>query len=208
MENIEETIVDNKKYILAFGDSLTKGYYNYGRNYHPYAIKMNKLLEENNFNCKVIDSGLNGEVTKHMLDRIKSFFEGDNLIYKLSHVIIYAGANDLGYLSHDKIANNIIALHKYVLDRGVPTILITLPENKCDEMYDFYGEKRHKTNELLKEMGNKIENLTICDLDSLIKYKSMKKSDKKKYWDDHVHYTPDGYDLIGEILFNTIKNLL
>jgi len=25
----------------------------------------------------------------------------------------------------------------------------------------------------------------------------MSETDRKKYWDDHIHFTPDGYDLIG-----------
>jgi lysophospholipase L1-like esterase len=201
----------SKKLILAFGDSLTKGYYNFGLKYHPYSIKMNKLLEENNYFYKVIDSGVNGEGTTKMLERIQTFFEGDDsqdLTDKFSLVIIYAGTNDLGSMSYDKIAENIIKLHKYVIAKGVPTVLVTLPQNQCDLMYDFYGDKRHNTNEILREAAKNIENLTICDLDSLIKYKSMNKSDRKKYWDDHLHYSPEGYDLIGEYLFDSIRKLL
>jgi len=75
-------------------------------------------------------------------------------------------------------------------------------------MYDFYGDKRNKLNKILRERAKNIEKLTVCDLDSLIKYKYMSKSDRKNFWDDHIHYTPDGYDLIGEYIFNEIKKLL
>jgi len=101
--NLKKTELNNKKKILAFGDSLTKGYYNFGLKYHPYSIKINKLLEENNFNYEVIDSGINGEGTVSMLDRIKTFFEvsenSQEMAFKFSLVIIYAGANDLGHMS-------------------------------------------------------------------------------------------------------------
>ena len=30
--------------ILAFGDSLTKGYYDVGYSYHPYSTKLNENL--------------------------------------------------------------------------------------------------------------------------------------------------------------------
>lgn len=210
--NLKSTDLNNKKNILAFGDSLTKGYYNFGLKYHPYSIKINKLLEENNYNYQVLDSGINGEGTVSMLDRITTFFDetenSQEMACKFSLVIIYAGANDLGHMSYDKIAENILSLHNYVIDQGVPSILVTLPQNQCDLMYDFYGDKRHNTNEILRERAKNIKNLTVCDLDSFLKYKSMSKSDRKKYWDDHIHYSPEGYDLIGEYIFNEIKKLL
>ena len=36
--------------MLAFGDSLTRGYYNNGRGHHPYTMKLQYLL--NNFDPK------------------------------------------------------------------------------------------------------------------------------------------------------------
>jgi lysophospholipase L1-like esterase len=208
MENSVNNLEKNKKNILAFGDSLTKGYYNFGLKYHPYSIKMNKLFLENNIDYNVIDSGVNGEVTKTMLERIKTFFEKENFIFEFSHVIIFAGTNDLGSVSSDKIAENILNLHKYVLEKGVKSVLITLPENECDSMYDFYSEKRKKVNEILRREAENIQNLAVCDLDKLIKYNSINKSERKKYWDDHLHFTAEGYDLIGENIFNTVKNLI
>jgi lysophospholipase L1-like esterase len=203
MENTSST-----KYILAFGDSLTKGYYNHGMKYHPYSLRINKLFEENKLDFKIIDSGVNGEGTKKMLERIKTFFQGEYLPHKFSHVIIYAGANDLGSMSYENIAENIISLNKYVIENGVSSILVTLPQNQCDIMYDFYGEKRVKVNEYLRKVAVDIDKLTICDLDKYISFKSMDKTDREKYWDDHIHYSPLGYDLIGEYIFNTIKKNL
>jgi len=205
MQNIDE---DSTKYILAFGDSLTKGYYNFGLKYHPYSLRINKLFEENELDFKVIESGVNGEGTEKMLKRIKTFFQGENFPLKFSLVIIYAGANDLGSMSYEKIAENILSLNKYVIECGLPTILVTLPQSQCDIMYDFYGEKRIKVNEHLRKVAIEIEKLTICDLDNHIRFISMDNKERKKYWDDHIHFTPLGYDLIGEYIFNTIKKNL
>ena len=36
----------------------------------------------------------------------------------------------------------------------------------------------------------------------------MDKREREKYWDDHIHYTPEGYDLVGEYVFNIIKQLI
>ncbi len=37
----------------------------------------------------------------------------------------------------------------------------------------------------------------VFDLNAAVTYYSMSEVDRKRYWDDHIHFTPDGYDLIG-----------
>jgi lysophospholipase L1-like esterase len=36
----------------------------------------------------------------------------------------------------------------------------------------------------------------------------MNKEDREKYWDDAVHLTKDGYDRMGQIIFDNIKSKL
>ena len=199
---------EDTKYILAFGDSITRGYYNNGLKYHPYSNRLNILLKENNLNYKTIEKGINGEITKIMLERLKSYFECEISDYKYDYVIIYAGSNDMDYLEYEKIAFNIIELHKYIISKGAKSILITLPENKCDIIFDFYSNKRKQLNEMLLKLAKEIPEIVICDIDKSIKYKSMNKKERKKYWDDNEHYTPEGYDLLAELIFNTIKSIL
>jgi hypothetical protein len=36
----------------------------------------------------------------------------------------------------------------------------------------------------------------------------MSEEDRKKYWDDHLHFTPDGYDLVGNKVGIALVSLL
>jgi hypothetical protein len=36
----------------------------------------------------------------------------------------------------------------------------------------------------------------------------MSESDRKRYWDDHIHFTPDGYDMIGNKIGICLVSLL
>jgi hypothetical protein len=36
----------------------------------------------------------------------------------------------------------------------------------------------------------------------------MSEADRAKYWDDHLHFTPDGYDLIGNKVGMALVSLL
>lgn len=199
--------MENKKYILAFGDSLTKGYYLNGYKYHPYSIKLNQLLKENNFNYEAIPSGINGETTDKMIDRIE-YLLADNSKIKFNIVIIYAGANDMHFRSAVEIAKNIISIHKLVIESGLKSILVTLPENEVDDIYKWYGEKRVEINEILKKEIKNLPNILLCDLDQELKYSKMKKDEKKLIWDDNIHYTPEGYNLLGNIIFKSLNNFL
>lgn len=37
----------------------------------------------------------------------------------------------------------------------------------------------------------------VFDLNTAVTYYSMSEADRTRYWDDHLHFTPDGYDLMG-----------
>ena len=62
--------------ILLFGDSLTKGLFRIetGPGYHPYCKKLSERLQNNNTKpFSIIEKGVNGETTDHMLGRFRAF---------------------------------------------------------------------------------------------------------------------------------------
>lgn len=65
----------SKKSLIGFGDSLTWGYYCSGKKNHPYSIKLNSLLKQNNLNYEAINFGVNGETTEEMEKRLFEQFE-------------------------------------------------------------------------------------------------------------------------------------
>jgi tRNA A22 N-methylase len=116
---------------------LTHGYHFRGYKQHPYSIKVNELLKANNHNYEVIslfkiqpkvfEHGKNGEVTKNMFERAKEIFQNDSN-YKC--VIILGGTNDLAYkLTGEEIFQNLKEIHQFFLNKGIPTVCVTIPEN-------------------------------------------------------------------------------
>jgi lysophospholipase L1-like esterase len=195
---------NSTKYIFAFGDSLTKGYYCRGAKYHPYTIMMNNLFQQNKLPYKVVGSGINGEKSSEMIDRIKEEF--DNSSYKFELVIIFAGTNDLGPSDAETIAQNIISIYKNAAEKGLPSIIATLPENEFDTLAPKYSLKRQKLNELIRSFPEMYSDISICDLEKEMPYLSRTEKERKIYWDDSLHFTPAGYDELGRILYDIVKS--
>lgn len=55
---------DKVVHVMAFGDSLTRGYYNKGRNHHPYTVKLQYLLNKmDNTRCFIVENeGKDGDL--------------------------------------------------------------------------------------------------------------------------------------------------
>lgn len=83
---LETNLVIN---ILAFGDSLTRGYYNSGKGHHPYTMKLQYLL--NNFDqkrCFIIDNeGKDGEPAFGEMPRRMESVLRKNRKYLISQLI-------------------------------------------------------------------------------------------------------------------------
>ena len=192
-----------KKYIMAFGDSLTKGYYHLGMKYHPYTIKLNELLQKNKYNYKVIDFGLNGEKSLSMTERISTIFQ----LYenKFDLVIIFSGTNDLGSgIDINEIFENIKLINKKVSQKNLWSIITTLPENQIDELEVSYYEKKKKLNSLIRSLSSDENKTIICDLEKEMPFISLNEENKKKYLDDALHFTPEGYNQLGKIFYDCL----
>ncbi|KAL9645371.1 hypothetical protein ABK040_002570 [Willaertia magna] len=121
-------VVNNEIPILAFGASITAGYYSEGRKFHPYSIHITELLNNLNENIKVYEYGYSGETTGQMVERIKrclqkqlteedkygiNNWEFPNNEFKV--VIIIGGTNDLGnyQTSKETIVENLQNIYNY-----------------------------------------------------------------------------------------------
>lgn len=222
MQTAQRKIV---KKILAFGDSLTHGdTYNLTQDpphVHPYTLRLQELLQGHfkDIDFCVNNVGIYGEFAqKEMTSRIPKVLQ-DQGPYDL--VIILGGTNDLGemYSLGDERAvfDAIQELHLTSLASGAKTMLLTIPET--DYIYENMGkdgtsyvkqqgeEGRLLINEMLRQFAEKTTGVTLCDFDKEHPHTSLSKEDKVKYWDDGLHFTPEGYDRMGEIIFEHMKNL-
>lgn len=58
-----KSIIPRLYRVLAFGDSLTEGYYNYGRSVHPYSKNLQDLVDHHFPNTfEIVALGVPGEV--------------------------------------------------------------------------------------------------------------------------------------------------
>ena len=67
--------------ILAFGDSLTRGYYNKGKSHHPYTMKLQYLLNKlDEKRCFIVENeGRDGEIAfGEMPKRMEQIFNNSS----------------------------------------------------------------------------------------------------------------------------------
>jgi lysophospholipase L1-like esterase len=90
--------------------------------YHPYSIQLSRSIN-NHFNnvtrVKVVDDGVNGELTSRMKHRIALILS--KTLYDV--VIVLGGTNDLGHhRSKDEILNDIYEIHSTIHNFGIKSI--------------------------------------------------------------------------------------
>jgi lysophospholipase L1-like esterase len=194
--------------ILCFGDSLTKGYYSNGHKYCPYSKILEVYLKEyykyNNF--QIIEEGKDGEcVVDEMENRLENILNENNFDY----VILLGGLNDLG---SDEKVDNIGKAFKNIYNLLNNNIYIkmffhiTVPFNAFDKFLNEKNNKNYLNNYILTKLySNK---RYVIDISLYFNYLYLDEYYKKLYWDDGLHFTPDGYELLAKCIFtNFIKNI-
>ena len=202
-------------HILAIGDSLTAGYYNYGRSYHPYTISRTRLFEWASIPVEIDERGVNGErVVPAMSERLRNLLKS-NVSY--DWILILGGTNDLNYgSSAEKIfKEGLEPMYKMCLNhspRKLKLIVMTIIANLNHLPYNEKEKKRQALNLMIRDYVSKTEHqsqIFLVDLDKHIPYNTT--TDENKYpqfWGDSVHLTPAGYDRVARLVFDTIKNQL
>jgi lysophospholipase L1-like esterase len=194
------TLSKGKK-IIAFGDSLTAGYYLIYRHakprFHPYIGTLSQMV--NDSSLQIIESGLSAEITQHMLGRLPDIL---SLNPGFKVVIILAGTNDLWGLKNELISmNNIKKLHRIALTGNmtepVYTVAITIPEIKE------YTNTHHRLilNEGIKSLSHKCsQRIALLDFESA--FNQSVPGNIEKYWSpDEIHLSPHGYDKVISLAF-------
>jgi lysophospholipase L1-like esterase len=166
--------------ILALGDSLTEGYYDHGRAYHPYATHLSDLFSSAKIPVKIDQNDLCDDISAETI-----FKEGLEPMYE--RCLNYTQATIK--LAVMTVAENSIDL---------PTGDDDKERQALNRMIRDYVAK-----------SNNQDRVCLVDLDKGIPYHSVS-SDKERQeiWDDTDHFTAAGYDLMATIVFNTIKDRL
>ena len=211
----------NAKVIVAFGDSLTEGLFDWpnSRSFHPYTIKLQRLI---NNEIKKSDSklaiivrnfGISGELLRESMEQRLG------RVVHTTHpnlLIILGGTNDLLDMEKAKdidsikrtneIIQGIKNLHLHCHYKGIPTVALSIPETAIDDRDQnaTVATMRRKINNELRDFASSSQvKATFVDISTKISRKH-----NKKYWDDGVHFTPIGYDRVGEIIYAEIKDMI
>lgn len=198
------------KTILAFGDSLTHGMYvqqdGEWRKTHPYAIRLQELIiqAKGDNTTTIIESGISGEQAKSMAHRLPS----DIQKYSPKLVIILGGTNDLGMHSPvEHTIKNILKLHETALKSSISesdpvyTLAMTIPELTWTKE----DTGRLKINREIREFVNRCRN-RVAFLEMEHRF-TQKNASNMIYWSpDKVHFSPLGYDMIGQYLYEAIRD--
>ena len=201
--------------ILAFGASLTAGYYNYGQDYHPYAKHLAQLFQLANIPVQIYVQGVSGErVVPSMVERLRSLLEQVALC---DWIIIQGGTNDLGHgLPAEKIfKEGLQPMYEMCLNHTsakTKLAIMTIIENTHYSPTDDGDKNRQALNSMIRDYvaeASDQNRISLVDLDKGISYHAIKdRSDSQKMWDDVIHLTPAGYDRMATLVFDAIKNKL
>lgn len=205
------------KSILCFGDSLTAGYYNEGKAYHPYSKHLSELLG----NVQVDHIGLSGWSTDEMLyyanhssckDTLGRVWNG--LKYQLQHkkydyCIILAGTNDLS--EGENFICDLFKIHNIAHEAGCKTIALTIPQMKFESADPSITKLRLQINKAIKtgpvNLANK-EMYKWIDIASELPLLDAPNGIREYLWqDDGLHLNPAGYDLIAKTVYRFLQEL-
>lgn len=206
------------KRIFCYGDSLTAGTSPPLFELFPYATHLEKSLKlsSSNIDWKVNWFGLPGWTASSMVDNLNGN-EGLNCHLKRMETkpdlaIILCGTNDIAYqppsdTDPTKIFKSIIKLHEMAHELEIPTLAVSIPPSGWQTRSDHAKNLASDINDCLNEYCMSSENKAIFipfPISSFGKY-----DDGDDVWaPDGLHFSPRGYQVLGEGLANPVQKIL
>ena len=165
--------------ILAFGDSLTAGIG--AATQHSYPADLAQLS-----GLDVVNAGVSGETTAEGMQRLPGELERASPAL----LVLTEGGNDiLRNVSSRVIKENLRAMIEYASSRGVPVVLIGVPQkNLFSSVAPLYRE-------LAEEYGLVFDDALLSDLLRTPRYKS-----------DMVHFNERGYRAMAEAIYALLED--
>ncbi|KAJ6041591.1 SGNH hydrolase [Penicillium canescens] len=193
--------------LLCFGDSLTAGYYSYGLEYQPYAGKLKQSLEAVFPNTEIIVDvdGMPGDLAISPPGVFLSRIRKKCAKRWYDWVVVLGGTNDLGYGNQpDKIYSALQDSWNVALSTGAKVLALTIPE--CGAKSQRLDTRRATLNSYI--LAHQSERIHAFDLHSKIPYHTGSENFREEIFDDGLHLTARGYDLMGSMIGEHLANLL
>ncbi|ERS96156.1 GDSL-like lipase/acylhydrolase [Sporothrix schenckii 1099-18] len=201
--------------ILCFGDSLTAGYTQDGLQYHPYLHMVRRKLQEAfpGLQVDIEADGLDGGLTQHFSSRLRTVYRerGTPQDSIFDWVIVLGGTNDLAINSRpETIFEHLERTWSFAKLRKTKVLALTVPEVAIQRRpggpVNRINKRRDELNSLI--LGYTSSNFHAFDFKKAFSYEDMSADERRRYWDDAVHFSPDGYDRMGELVAESLIGIL
>jgi lysophospholipase L1-like esterase len=217
--------------ILAYGDSLTAGTSPPMDQLFPYGPslenELNELYADSDVSVVVRWRGLPGWTASTMVEHLDDSFVGLRSAVSgikdpaLSLVIILAGTNDIGMLtssmtkdaSVEEAVEPILGLHKACLeldqndssnDVQLQTLAVGIPGSAWQQMNPSAKKLCDDMNASLKEFAASSFDGRVTYVDFPFEYSQG----DSKWSGDGLHFSPEGYEVLGVELAKSVKKIL
>jgi len=203
-------LLPNALHLLCFGDSLTAGFSRGGALYHPYTIALTSTLENSFPSLKVTtdNRGVRGDQAisppGSMLPRMQKLYEELHLEDPYDWAIILGGTNDVS--SNRDPKDVYIELQKawsVPLSHCTKVLALTIPG--CGRSPSLIEVEGGKLNKFI--LNHKAKNFYTFDLRTAVPW-DVPEEKRNEIWDDPVHFTAKGYDLIGRLLADRLTEII
>ncbi|OJJ04444.1 hypothetical protein ASPVEDRAFT_152801 [Aspergillus versicolor CBS 583.65] len=193
--------------ILCFGNSLTAGFYQYGLQYHPYSEKLKERLKEAfpSHTIRIDVDGVPGDLVITPPGRFLTRMQDDCSKTSYDWVIVLGATNDLGRgYPCWKIFPALKEAWQVALDSGAQILALTVPE--CAAVNKRLDTARAELNSLI--LNHSDERFHAFDLHKHVPYHSSTENFRELIFDDGLHLTAEGYDLVGNVVADHLIPLL
>ncbi|CZR50408.1 related to esterase [Phialocephala subalpina] len=197
--------------ILCFGDSLTEGYSAMGWSMTPYSRWMEEYLNAklgNEYEIKVETDGKSGDCVRTGFERRmqRHYPPGSSqTATPYDWVIFLGGTNDMAYRhTPAQIFGTIKSILTPALKQDAKVLIMTVPEIQSHIIDD----ERAELNTLIKGWARETQSVWGLDLHARMPYHDITEEERKQRWDDNLHFTPEGYEMIGEIVGERLVKIL
>lgn len=179
---------------------------------YPYAPYLEKAFNERRdrkYEIVVRHRGLPGWTASAMVGEADGPSTGLRSLIKnaqdVSLVIILAGINDMAYGQNAKtITDDVLQLHKIAWEQNVPrTIAITIPPSGYQSSNEQARRLAEEVNVYLEEACNHENSRAI-----LMRFPFEYERGGENWFEDSLHFSEQGYKMLGESLIGTVEDAL
>lgn len=209
--------LDKPLRLLCYGDSLTIGFFNSGKNFEPYGKTLAKVLSSLGVPCEVLVCGLSGLTAQELYTKANKRTlrdvvgcQGMGLCEILNDkepvdmVLIMAGTNDLGQSqTAATIFEYVRGLHGICHANNIPTVALAPPSVR--KMPSTRKQQRQELASLISKWASSTPGVVwTADVDGILPQNETNFT----LWDtDGLHFSVRGSQLLGAVIAQRISRI-